>query len=87
MLKFLIFIAAIFILYKLLMGDLNKKKEVKEKEHENLAANGVMTKDPVCGTYVPVGSDIRIKEGDNVHCFCSYECRDSYMKKLGAGKE
>ena len=84
MLKFLIFIAAIFILYKLLMGDFKKKKEVQEKEHENLAATGVMTKDPVCGTYVPVGSDIRIKEGDNVHCFCSYECRDSYLKKLEA---
>ncbi len=86
MLKFLIFIAAIFILYKLLVGDLQKKKEVKEKESENLAANGVMTKDPVCGTYVPVGSDIRIKEGETVHCFCSYECRDSYLKKLEGGK-
>lgn len=86
MLKFLIFIAAIFIMYKLLTGDLKKKQQVQEKENENLAANGVMTKDPVCGTYVPVGSDIRIKEGDRVHCFCSYECRDSYLKKLEAGK-
>jgi YHS domain-containing protein len=84
MLKFLIFIAAVFILYKLLTGDFKKKKEVKDKEQEDLVATGVMTKDPVCGTYVPVGSDIRIKEGEKVHCFCSYECRDSYLKKLEA---
>jgi YHS domain-containing protein len=86
MLKFLIFIAAVFLLYKLFTGDLKKKKDVKDKEHENLAATGVMTKDPICGTYVPVDSDIRIKEKDQVHCFCSYECRDSYLKKLESGK-
>jgi len=86
MLKFLIFIVAVFILYKLLMGDFKKKKEVKDKKHKDLAATGVMTKDPACGTYVPVGSDIRIKECDAVYCFCSYECRDSYLKKLEAGK-
>lgn len=84
MLKFLIFIAAAFILYKLLTGDFKKKKEAQNKEKENLAATGVMTKDPVCGTYVPVDGDIRVKQGDKVHNFCSYECRDKFLKQLEA---
>ncbi|HDQ41663.1 MAG TPA: YHS domain-containing protein [Desulfonatronum sp.] len=82
MLKFLIFIAAAFILYKLLTGDFKKKKDVQTKEKENLAATGVMTKDPVCGTYVPVDGDIRVKQGDKVHHFCSYECRDKFLKQI-----
>lgn len=82
MLKFLIFIAAAFILYKLLTGDFKKKKEAQVKEKEDLAANGVMTKDPICGTYVPIDGDIRVKQGDKVHNFCSYECRDKFLKKL-----
>lgn len=82
MLKFLIFIAAAFVLYKLLTGDFKKKKEARVKEKENLAANGVMTKDPVCGTYVPLDGDIRVKQGDRVHHFCSYECRDKFLQQL-----
>ena len=82
MLQFLIFIAAAYILYKLLMGEFKKKKDIKNKEKENLAATGVMTKDPVCGTYIPVDGDIRVKQGDKVHNFCSYECRDKFLKQL-----
>jgi len=84
MLNFLIFIVAAFILYKLLTGDFKKKKEVRNKEKENLAATGVMIKDPVCGTYIPVDGDIRVKQGDKVHNFCSYECRDKFLKQLEA---
>lgn len=45
-----------------------------------MAQEGVLVKDPVCGTYVSKESDIRIKEGEEVKCFCSYECRDKYLK-------
>lgn len=82
MLKFLIFIAAAFILYKLLTGDFKKKKDAQIKEKENLASTGVMTKDPICGTYVPVDGDIRVKQGEKMHNFCSYECRDKFLKEL-----
>lgn len=82
MLKFLIFIAAAFILYKLLTGDFKKKKDAQVKEKETLAATGVMAKDPICGTYVPVDGDIRVKQGDKMHNFCSYECRDKFLKEL-----
>ncbi|MFP4070934.1 MAG: transcriptional regulator [Desulfovibrionales bacterium] len=82
MLKFVIFIVAAFILYKLFIGDKKKKMETKKKESEKLAANGVMVKDPICGTYVSKDSEIRVREGEAVHNFCSYDCRDKFLKQI-----
>jgi len=44
-----------------------------------------MIKDPVCGTYVRKDGDIRVRQGEAVHVFCSYECRDKFIKSLEAG--
>jgi len=82
MLKFVILAVACFILYKLVTNDKKKKVNVKNKQEEKLAQEGVLVKDPVCGTYVSKESDIRIKEGEEVKCFCSYECRDKYLKMV-----
>ncbi|WP_462324996.1 transcriptional regulator [Desulfoplanes sp.] len=87
MLKIAIFIVAGFILFKLLTGDKKKKKETLTKQKKDLASDGVMVKDPICGTYVPKDTDIRVKNGNEVHCFCSYECRDKYVDELQAGKD
>lgn len=82
MLKFIVIGVALFIIYKLFTGD-KKQKEIKEEQSKaQMAETGEMVKDPVCGTYVPTDSDIRVKQGDKVHCFCSYECRDEFLKKL-----
>lgn len=43
-----------------------------------------MVKDPICGTYVKKDSDIRVRNGEKVECFCSFECRDKYIKRLEA---
>jgi hypothetical protein len=82
MLKFVIFAVVCFILYKLVTNEKKKKVAVKNKQEEKLAQEGVLVKDPVCGTYVSKDSDIRIKEGEEVRCFCSYECRDKYLKMI-----
>jgi YHS domain-containing protein len=82
MLKFVIFAVACYVLYKLFINDRKKKVEVKHTHDENLAKEGVLVKDPVCGTYVSKDTDIRIKEGDEVRCFCSYECRDKYLERI-----
>jgi YHS domain-containing protein len=87
MLKLLIFVIAGFLLFKLIMGDKKKKVDNQKAHHEKLAAEGEMVKDPVCGTYVPSDSDIRVKDGDQVHCFCSYECRDAFLKDRQAREE
>lgn len=84
MLKIIILVVVGFILFKLLTGDQRKKKEKVEKEKERMAADGVMVKDPICGTYVDKDTDIRVKNKGDVHCFCSYDCRDRYLKRIGA---
>lgn len=85
LIKFLIFAAAVFVVWKLFAGD-RRQKQVKNKaQEENLAASGEMIKDPVCGTYVRKDGDIRVRQGEAVHVFCSYECRDKFIKSLEAG--
>ena len=80
MLKILIFLVAGFFLYKMIMGDRGKKlADQKEKEKE-VEESGEMVKDPVCGTYVSSDSAIRVKEGNQVYSFCSYECRDKFIQ-------
>ncbi|MBN2141350.1 MAG: transcriptional regulator [Desulfovibrionaceae bacterium] len=86
MIKYLIVIAAAVLLWKLFKGDKKHKELKKDKVDENLIASGDMVKDPVCGTYVPSDGDIRVREGDKVHVFCSYECRDKYIRRLEAGQ-
>ena len=49
-----------------------------------MAATGEMVKDPICGTYVPADANIRARVGDKVYAFCSYECRDAFIKRLEA---
>ncbi len=83
MLKFILFGLAAFILYKFITGDKRKKQQNQEQDVQKKAAKGELVKDPVCGTYVSVDSDIRVRKGDTVHKFCSYECRDKYLKQLG----
>lgn len=84
MLKFIVIGVALFIVYKLFMGD-KKKKDMNEKQTiKNKVASGEMVKDPACGTYVDKESSIRVREGDKVHVFCSYECRDKFLKQIQA---
>lgn len=83
MLKFLIVIVAGFILYKMVTMDKKKKSEKAETDVRKKAATGEMVKDPICGAFVPVDGDIRVKNGEKVECFCSYECREKYLKQIG----
>lgn len=81
MFKILVFIAAGFLLYKLIIGNKKKKMEQKSKKYEDSVSSGEMVKDPVCGTYVSSNSDIRVKDNKGkVYCFCSYECRDKFLE-------
>lgn len=81
--KFIILAVAGFVLYKMFINDAKKKTKQSKQETERLKATGELVRDPACGTYVSLDSDIRVREGDTVHRFCSYECRDSYLKQLG----
>ena len=82
--KLIIIALAAFLLYKLFMGDKRKKVEDKKDDVLKKVADGVMIKDPICGTFVSKESDIRVRKGDEILCFCSYECREKYVQQLEA---
>ena len=87
--KWLILILAVYALYRLFANDvLKKKKENNEEnaaERERKIAAGEMIKDPECGTYVSAEGNISVRDGEIVHHFCSYECRDKFLQRLEEG--
>ena len=86
MIRWLILIAAAILLYKLFMGDRGRKKDQEVETKKRMAATGEMVKDPICGTYVPADANIRVRDGEKVYVFCSYECRDAFVKRLEASR-
>ncbi len=44
----------------------------------SLRSAGELQKDPVCGTFVPVASSLKLVVAGNPVYFCSRECRDRY---------
>ncbi len=81
--KGLIFALAAYALYRLFMNDRKKKDQDKQQEKEELIATGDLVKDPECGTYVDSTSAISVRNGDTVYRFCSYQCRDTFLERLG----
>ena len=86
MIRWLIIGLVAFLLYKLFTGDKKVKEAKTKQQEEKLVASGEMVKDPVCGAFVERDGPIRIRSGEAVHSFCSYECRDKYLKQIEAGK-
>lgn len=80
--KVLIFALVAYALYRLFMNDRKKKENEASREKEHLVATGEMVRDPVCGAYVEADSGITVRNGEKVFHFCSYECREKYIKQL-----
>lgn len=89
MIKWLILALAAYILYRLFANDILKKRQKEEKvdkkEMEKKVASGEMVKDPVCGAYVSIDDSITVRDGERRYHFCSYECRDKFIKSLSDG--
>lgn len=89
MVKWLLLACALYILYKLFSHDWARKQKdsLKEdqEERERKIAAGEMVKDPECGVYVAKDSAISIKDGPRQYYFCSYDCRDKFLKRLNGG--
>lgn len=85
--KFIVLLLCAAGLFFLFKGDKRKKEMESDEQTEKLKASGDMVKDPECGTYVPVDGDIRVRSGEDVMVFCSYECREKYLKRLGVDTE
>lgn len=83
LMKFLIFGVIAFVLYKFFILDKKKAGETVESKNAKMYSKGKMAKDPICGAYVAMGEEgIKIRDGKNVHRFCSYECRDAFLEQL-----
>ncbi|CAM2061563.1 Transcriptional regulator [Desulfovibrionales bacterium] len=81
--KVIIFVAAGFLLFKLITNERRRAIKIKKDKNENLIATGEMTKDLMCGAFVSMDSDIRVNNDGKVFHFCSYDCRDKYLKQIG----
>lgn len=81
--KWLILVVIGYALYRMFINDRLKKTEDKNQEKERLVATGELVKDPECGAYIDADSSITVRDGDNVHRFCSYDCRDKFLSRMG----
>lgn len=89
MIKWIVIAVAAYILYRLFANDILKKRKKNEKEDaKDIAkkvASGEMVKDPQCGSYVSVDDSITVRDGEKVYHFCSYDCRDKFLKRIADG--
>lgn len=85
--KWIVLALAAYALYRLFANDIKKKQQKNDDvaEKERKVASGEMVKDPECGTYIDADTSITVRDGDTIHRFCSYECRDAYLKRLQEG--
>ena len=87
MIRWLAIAAVAFILYKLVVNEFVHRAAKKNKTEGSAGQKmptGEMVKDPICGSYVDVSSSVSVRDGVEVHRFCSYECRDAFLEKLRA---
>lgn len=85
--RWIVLAVAGFILYTLLRNELRKRNSGSPAAEGKSSAKPTasMVKDPNCGAYVEAEGAISVRDGDTVHHFCSYECRDAFLKKLQEG--
>lgn len=85
MIKWVVILVCAWALFKLFTNDNKKKTENKQATMEKDVAAGDMVKDPICGSFVSKDQQIRVRDGETVHYFCSYDCRDTFLKQLEEG--
>ena len=83
MLKWILILAAVYMLYRMFESERRKKSAKAKQETQQLIATGELVKDPVCGAYVEAESAISARDGATVYHFCSYDCRDAFLRQRG----
>ena len=87
MMRWIVLAVVGFILYTLIRNELRKRDSKGSTAVGDTTGKPAsnMVKDPSCGAYVEAESSISVRDGSTVHRFCSYECRDTFLKKLQEG--
>ncbi len=82
MIKFILFALVCYVLYRLFMNDHKKTAAMEAKEQKKRMDAGEMVQDPICGAYVDKENALTVRNGRQVTYFCSYECRQKYLKNI-----
>jgi len=88
--KWLVFALAAYALYRLFTNDWKKGRASKEDEkakNERMVASGEMVKDPECGAYIAADGNITVRDGEAIHRFCSYDCRDAFVRRIQESRQ
>ena len=86
MYKWILIALAGFIIYRMFKNDIKAKLEERERAANERQANGEMSRDPICGTFVDMAEAITVRSDEKRYYFCSYDCRDAFLKRLQNGE-
>ncbi len=84
MIKLIVLLIAGYFIYRFLKDYMNPREE--DTISENTGESDETVVDPVCRSYIPLDSALRVRNGDKVHYFCSEECRQKFIGSLREGK-
>ena len=81
----LIEIVILLLLLRMLWRAFRKwLEEVEDRRPDsdtgNVVYGGHMVRDPVCGVFIPENRSIAVRQGGEVHHFCSETCREAFRK-------
>ncbi|MGL4722203.1 MAG: transcriptional regulator [Desulfovibrionaceae bacterium] len=79
--KLIIVLLLGYFLFRLFMNDMKKRNA--EREKEGIKEDEAMAKDPICGVYISEEIGFTVKDTDKIYYFCSDECRQIFLKKIG----
>ena len=81
--SFIVFLFIGYFFYKKVIRGENIFSSKKNKKYKSGSGEvESMDKDPVCGTYVPEKSSLKLKSEGEIYHFCSEKCRDEYISQL-----
>lgn len=78
--KLILLVVAGYIAYKMFLND-RSRKYAKDPQVSSKGMASDLIKDPICGIYVDKESALKIKDSSGTYYFCSYDCRDKYLKR------
>jgi len=82
LLKLVIVVIAIYLFYKLLRKNSSSAGESRGYKREQKPAGGEdLVEDPVCHTYIPESSALKLNVDGKTVCFCSQKCLETYVQE------
>ncbi|MHB8092966.1 MAG: YHS domain-containing protein [Syntrophales bacterium] len=82
LLKLVIVVIAIYLFYKLFRKDSPQTRGNRGYKREQKPSGGEdLVEDPVCHTYIPESSALKLNVEGRTVCFCSQKCLETYVQE------